>query len=146
MWAGDAACRMLGMAVVSVGPGSATVTMTVRDDMINGWDLCHGGLIASLADSAFAFACNSHGTVTVASGFDVTFLESARLGDELVAVGRDERCAAARGVRRHGDPCLRRRRDRRVPRPQPLDRQACSRIVRTTGSRRTGVGRPFGPN
>ncbi|MCW2763118.1 MAG: paaD [Marmoricola sp.] len=86
MWAGDAASRMLGMSVVSVGPGTATLSMTVREDMINGWGLCHGGLVASLADSSFAFACNSHGTVTVASGFDVTFLESARLGDELLAV------------------------------------------------------------
>ena len=86
MWAGDAASKALGMEIVSVGPGTATLSMKVREDMVNGWDLCHGGLIASLADSAFAFACNSHGTVTVASGFDVTFLESARLGDELVAV------------------------------------------------------------
>jgi acyl-CoA thioesterase len=86
MWAGDAASKSLGMRIVSVGPGTATLSMTVREDMINGWDLCHGGLIAALADSAFAFACNSRGTVTVASGFDVTFLESARLGDELVAV------------------------------------------------------------
>jgi acyl-CoA thioesterase len=86
MWVGDAASKSLGMRIVSVGPGSATLAMTVREDMINGWDLCHGGLIAALADSAFAFACNSRGTVTVASGFDVTFLESARLGDELVAV------------------------------------------------------------
>lgn len=85
MWAGDAASRMLGMSIVSVGAGSATVSMTVREDMINGWGLCHGGLVASLADSAFAVACNSHGTVTVASGFDVTLLESARLGDVLVA-------------------------------------------------------------
>jgi acyl-CoA thioesterase len=86
MWARDAASKSLGMRIVSVGPGTARLSMTVREDMINGWDLCHGGLIASLADSAFAFACNSRGTVTVASGFDVTFLESARLGDELVAV------------------------------------------------------------
>ena len=86
MWSGDAASQALGMQIVSVGPGTATLSMTVREDMINGWDLCHGGLIASLADSAFAFACNSHGTVTVASGFDVTFLESARLGDQLLAV------------------------------------------------------------
>jgi acyl-CoA thioesterase len=86
MWAGDTASKALGMQIDSVGPGTATLTMTVREDMINGWALCHGGLIASLADSAFAFACNSRGTVTVASGFDVTFLESARLGDELVAV------------------------------------------------------------
>jgi len=86
MWAGDAASKALGMEILSVGPGTATLSMKVREDMVNGWDLCHGGLIASLADSAFAFACNSRGTVTVASGFDVTFLESARLGDELVAV------------------------------------------------------------
>ncbi len=85
MWAGDAASQALGMAVVDVGPGTAEVSMKVREDMVNGWGLCHGGLIASLADSAFAFACNSHGVVTVAAGFEVDFLESARLGDELVA-------------------------------------------------------------
>ena len=104
--------------------------MTVREDMINGWDLCHGGLVASLADSAFALACNSHGTVTVAAGFDVTFLESARLGDELVATATERAATRSlRGVRRHGDPLARRRRDRRVPRPQPVDRQACSRVA-----------------
>ena len=86
MWAGDAASRMLGMSILAVGPGSATVSMTVREDMINGWGLAHGGLVASLADSAFAVACNSHGTVTVAAGFDVTLLEPGRVGDELVAV------------------------------------------------------------
>ena len=86
MWATDAASQSLGMEILAVGPGTATLRMTVREDMINGWDLGHGGLVAALADSAFAFACNSRGTVTVASGFDVTFLESARLGDELVAV------------------------------------------------------------
>ena len=85
MWAGDAASQALGMTVVDVGPGTAEVSMKVREDMVNGWGLCHGGLIASLADSAFAFACNSHGVVTVASGFEVSFLESAHLGDELVA-------------------------------------------------------------
>jgi acyl-CoA thioesterase len=85
MMAGDAASRMLGIEVVSVGPGTAVVSMRVRADMINAWELCHGGLIASLADTAFAIACNSRGIVTVASGFDVTFLESGRLGDELIA-------------------------------------------------------------
>jgi acyl-CoA thioesterase len=63
--------------------------MPVREDMVNGWDICHGGLIATLADSAFAVACNSRGTVTVAAGFDVTFLTSARLGDELRADARE---------------------------------------------------------
>ncbi len=85
MWAGDAASQALGMTLVSVGPGTAEMSLEVREDMVNGWGMCHGGLIASLADSAFAFACNSHGTVTVASGFEVSFLESAHLGDELVA-------------------------------------------------------------
>jgi acyl-CoA thioesterase len=98
MWAGDAASRMLGISVVSVGVGSATVSMNVREDMINGWDLCHGGLVASLADSAFALACNSHGTVTVAAGFDVTFLEAARLGDELVAVASERALRGRSGV------------------------------------------------
>jgi acyl-CoA thioesterase len=57
--------------------------------MVNGHDLCHGGLIATLADSAFAFACNTHGSVTVASGFEVDLLEPARLGDVLVADARE---------------------------------------------------------
>ena len=98
MWAGDAASRMLGMSILAVGPGSATVSMTVREDMINGWGLGHGGLVASLADSAFAVACNSHGTVTVASGFDVSLLEAARLGDELVAVAVERAVRGRSGV------------------------------------------------
>ena len=98
MWAGDAASRMLGMEIVAVGPGTATVAMTVREDMINGWGLCHGGLVASLADSAFAVACNSHGEVTVAAGFDVSFLAAARLGDELVAVASERALRGRSGV------------------------------------------------
>jgi acyl-CoA thioesterase len=98
MWSGDVASKALGMEVVSVGPGTATLRMTVREDMINGWDLCHGGMVASLADSAFAFACNTHGTVTVASGFDVTFLESARLGDELVATATERALRGRSGL------------------------------------------------
>ena len=89
MWEADAASRALGMELLEAGEGTATVAMTVRQDMINGWEICHGGLVATLADSAFAVACNSRGTVTVASGFDVTFLESARLGDRLVATARE---------------------------------------------------------
>ncbi len=98
MWAGDAASKMLGLELVSVDPGSAILSMVVREDMINGWDLCHGGLIAALADSAFAFACNTHGTVTVASGFEVSFLESARLGDTLVAVASERATRGRSGV------------------------------------------------
>jgi acyl-CoA thioesterase len=108
MWSGDAASRMLGMEVVEVGPGTATVSMTVREDMINGWEVCHGGLVASLADSAFAVACNSHGTVTVAAGFDVTFVAPARLGDHLVACAVERSRRGRSGlydvtVRRSGD-------------------------------------------
>ncbi|MFX7858246.1 hotdog fold thioesterase, partial [Acinetobacter baumannii] len=69
MFVDDAASRMLGMQVVEIGPGHAVLTMTVRVDMLNGFAVCHGGLIATLADSAFAFACNSRNALTVASGF-----------------------------------------------------------------------------
>lgn len=89
MWATDAASRMLGMQVEHLGEGEARVSMVVREDMVNGHDLCHGGLIASLADSAFALACNSRGVVTVAAGFEVDFLEPARLGDVLLAEARE---------------------------------------------------------
>ena len=89
MWAADRASQALGMTLESISPGVARLAMEVRPDMVNGHDLCHGGLIATLADSAFAFACNTHGTVTVASGFDISFLEPARLGDLLVAEARE---------------------------------------------------------
>jgi acyl-CoA thioesterase len=85
MWANDRVCRALGMQVAAVGPGTATLTMTVREDMLNGHDLCHGGLIATLADSAFAYACNAYNEVTVASGFDIHLMGGARLGDVLTA-------------------------------------------------------------
>ena len=85
MWANDRACKALGMRVTAVGPGPATLTMTVREDMLNGHDLCHGGLIATLADSAFAYACNAYNEVTVASGFDIHLMSGARLGDTLTA-------------------------------------------------------------
>ena len=85
MWSGDTAVKALGIELRSVSPGRAEMAMVVRPDMVNGHDLAHGGLIATLADSAFAYACNSHGQVTVAAGFEVDFLEPARLGDVLVA-------------------------------------------------------------
>ena len=85
MWAGDHATKMLGMRISSVGPGRATLQMTVRQDMLNGHAICHGGLITTLADSAFAFACNSYNELTVASGFAVDLLAPGRLGDVLTA-------------------------------------------------------------
>jgi acyl-CoA thioesterase len=98
MYARDRASRGLGMQVVDVGPGRARLTMTVREDMLNGHDLCHGGLVATLADSAFAFACNSYGELTVASGFAVDFVAPARLGDVLSASCREVARAGRTGV------------------------------------------------
>ncbi|MBC2934003.1 hydroxyphenylacetyl-CoA thioesterase PaaI [Nocardioides sp. zg-1228] len=89
MWAADAASAMLGMRLADVGDGAARVSMVVRPDMVNGHDLCHGGLVASLADSAFALACNSRGPVTVAAGFSVDLLAPARLGQTLHAGARE---------------------------------------------------------
>jgi len=89
MWAADAASAMLGMRLEEVAEGRARVSMVVRPDMVNGHDLCHGGLIASLADSAFALACNSHGPVTVAAGFAIDFLVPGRLGQTLHAEARE---------------------------------------------------------
>jgi acyl-CoA thioesterase len=85
MWANDRASKALGMVVAEIGPGRAVLTMTVREDMLNGLDICHGGLVTTLADSAFAFACNAYNEITVASGFDVNLLAPARLGDLLTA-------------------------------------------------------------
>jgi len=85
----DHATRALGIEVVAVGPGSATVTMTVRDDMLNGHAICHGGLITTLADSAFAYACNAYNELTVAAGFDVNLVASAKLGARLTATARE---------------------------------------------------------
>ena len=85
MFAGDRASRGLGMSITSIGAGSATLTMTVREDMLNGHEICHGGFITTLADSAFAFACNSGNVVTVAAGLTVDFLAPAHRGDVLTA-------------------------------------------------------------
>ena len=130
MWAADAASRALGMEVVEVGPGRATVTMTVRADMVNGWDVCHGGLVAALADSAFAVACNSRGTVTVAAGFDITFVAPARLGDALEATAVERVVRGRSGVY---DVTVRRR---------GVERDA---LVAEFRGRSRSLGRPIAP-
>jgi acyl-CoA thioesterase len=95
MIAKDAAAKGLGMVVTAVGPGTASVEMPVRPDMLNGFDICHGGLIATLADTAFAYACNASNHVTVASSFEIDLLAPAHAGDRLTA-----RCAVvAQGPR-----------------------------------------------
>ena len=81
----DASAGLLGMRVDAVGPGSASVSMAVREDMLNGFAICHGGLIATLADTAFAYACNSANQVTVASSFEIDLLAPAHAGDRLDA-------------------------------------------------------------
>ena len=98
MFAADRASRGLGMEIVSVGEGRATLTMTVREDMLNGHDICHGGFITLLADSAFAFACNSRNVVTVASGLTVDFLAPAHRGDVLTATATESSRAGRTGV------------------------------------------------
>lgn len=98
MLANDRATKALGMRIVEVTPGSATLEMTVRDDMLNGHDICHGGLIATLADSAFAFACNSHGELTVAAGFSIDLVAPGRLGDVLTARCTEQHRAGRTGV------------------------------------------------
>jgi acyl-CoA thioesterase len=84
----DQLSRKLEMTIIRVGPGCATVAMRVRADMLNGQGTCHGGVLFSLADTTFAFACNTYNAVTVAAGAMVDFVLPARLGDELTAVAR----------------------------------------------------------
>lgn len=98
MWDADAASAMLGMQALDVSPGRARVAMVVRPDMVNGHDLCHGGVIASLADSAFALACDSHGPVTVAAGFAIDFLAPGRLGQTLHADAREVSLRGRSGI------------------------------------------------
>ena len=85
----DQASQVLGMRLVEVRPGYARVVMRVRADMVNGHARCHGGLIFALADSAFAFSCNSHNESTVAAAASIDFLASASAGDELSAVATE---------------------------------------------------------
>lgn len=98
MLANDRTTQGLGMAIAAMGPGHATLTMTVRADMLNGFDICHGGFITTLADSAFAFACNSRNDMTVASGLSVDFLAPAREGDDLTAEAVEVSLAGRTGV------------------------------------------------
>ena len=89
MWAGPRASQGLGMEILDVGPGRATLRMTVTEDMVNGHAIGHGGYTFTLADSAFAFACNSHNRVTVAAGAEIRFRAPTRLGDVLTATATE---------------------------------------------------------
>ena len=98
MYARDTASQALGMTIEEVGPGYARVRMAVRADMLNGHGTCHGGLVFALADSAFAFACNSHDVVTVAAGCSIEFLAPARLGDRLTAECGEQASVGRTGI------------------------------------------------
>lgn len=87
MWAEDSATQGLGMELGAVTPGRATIQMRVTQPMVNGHGMCHGGYIFTLADSAFAFACNTYNTRVVAQHCSITYLNMARLGDVLTATG-----------------------------------------------------------
>ena len=89
MWKDDNASQGLGMEIVRVGPGEAVLAMTVRPDMVNGHAIAHGGFIFLLADSAFAFACNSRNERTVAAQCNIAFIRPGKLGDRLVATAKE---------------------------------------------------------
>jgi len=98
MFSRDRASQALGMKIVRVGPGLAELTMSVRADMLNGHAICHGGFIFALADSAFAFACNSYNLTTVASGCAIDFMAPAREDDVLNATARERSASGRTGV------------------------------------------------
>ncbi len=111
MWADDRASQGLGIVVSAVAPGRATATMTVTAGLVNGHGMCHGGYLFLLADTAFAFACNTHGVSCVAAGADVDFLAPVAEGDVLVAEAVERVVRGRSGiydvtVRRGGEPVL----------------------------------------
>lgn len=98
MYAQDHASRGHGITLEEIGPGYARMSMKVRQDMVNGHAICHGGMIFLLADSTFAFACNSHNHVTVAQGGTIEFLAPGKLDDVLTAIGEERHQAGKTGV------------------------------------------------
>jgi acyl-CoA thioesterase len=89
MWQEDDASKGLGMEILEVRPGQATMAMTVQPHMVNGQRIAHGGFIFLLADSTFAFACNSHNERAVAAQCNISFIKPGKLGDRLVATARE---------------------------------------------------------
>ena len=98
MFGRDTASQSLGMVIDAVAPGYARMSMTVREDMLNGHRTCHGGFIFTLADSAFAFACNSHNLVTVGAGCTIDYLAPGRENDVLTAVAVEQALAGKSGI------------------------------------------------
>ena len=98
MFANDQASKGLGMEIEAVGPGYAKISMAVRADMLNGFAIIHVGFVTTLADSAFAFSCNSYNEQTVASGISVDFIAPAREGDVLTAEATEVALSGRSGV------------------------------------------------
>jgi acyl-CoA thioesterase len=98
MYQRDQATQALGIELLSVGPGRATLSMRVREDMLNGHRSCHGGLLFTLADSAFAYACNSYNRSTVASGCSIDYVAPGLVGDTLTAVAEERQRSGRTGV------------------------------------------------
>jgi acyl-CoA thioesterase len=98
MWNVDMASQDIGMSVEVTGPGRAVARFEIRENMVNGYDICHGGYLFTLADSAFAFACNTYDRITVASGASIDFITPARLGDRLVATASERSRGGRTGI------------------------------------------------
>lgn len=98
MWQEDEASQGLGMEIVDIRAGQATLAMTVQPHMVNGHKIAHGGFIFTLADSAFAFACNSHNERTVAAQGAITFIRPGKLGDRLIATAREVSRSGRSGI------------------------------------------------
>lgn len=98
MWSRDQAAQALGMSIVSVKPGYAKLSMAVRADMVNGHHICHGGMIFSLADTAFAYSCNSYNKNTVASACNIDFLAPGKEGEMLEAEAIEQSQSGRTGV------------------------------------------------
>lgn len=94
----DHCAQALGITPVSIAPGSATMNMLVRKDMVNGHNICHGGMIFTLADTTFAHACNSHNNNTVASNCSIDFIQPAKINDTLTAIASERSLSGRTGV------------------------------------------------
>jgi acyl-CoA thioesterase len=98
MWKDDDASQGLGMEILDIKPGHAQLAMTVKPNMVNGHGIAHGGFIFTLADSAFAFACNSHNERAVAAHGNISFIKPGKLGDRLVATAREVSRSGRSGI------------------------------------------------
>ena len=94
----DLASQWLGIDIIDVEPGRVRIAMTIRRDMVNGHGMCHGGLVFAFADSAFAFACNSHGDPMVAAGASIEFLAPTPLGERVIATATEVSRTARHGI------------------------------------------------